>query len=115
VQPDLQDLYLISGKGPVPKESVLYESIPEIGLMAVVDIRSNRLVRAEFKTVFSLYNEFLVERMVGYDLSRGIDALVRDIEEHVMVQSKKAVIRAIQQVYEKYVSLVKESERCDRE
>jgi len=68
-----------------------------------IDIEKETIVRASFMTLLPHTGEFLASIAEGYDLRRGIDPLVQEMEKRAHVSSIRAFTKAVEIAYQKYM------------
>lgn len=100
----LQELntVLVTGYAKAPQGTAMYEQYKHSGIVLEVDIESNIIVDAEFTLITDLAQDFFRKLLVGYDLSKGIEDLIKRIEQHYFAPSTNSVIIALKTAYQRY-------------
>ncbi|MBF7084456.1 DUF3870 domain-containing protein [Desulfallas sp. Bu1-1] len=99
--------HLFSGHAQLPKGIPMQDHIQRTTALLEIDIEREIIVRASFMTVLPHTGEFLSSIAEGYDLSRGIEPLVREMEERAHVASIRAFTKAVEIAYQKYMDYKK--------
>lgn len=94
--------HLFSGHAQLPKGIPMRDHLDRATALLEVDLEKHIIVRASFITVLSHTSEFLSSIAEGYDLARGIEPLLGEIEGRAHVNSIRAFCKAIEIAYEHY-------------
>lgn len=97
-----KDLLLVTGSAQVPKGITLYEEKKIVGVVFVINLKTEIIEQAEFTLTTNLSNEFLSNLVTGYNLKEGEDPLLNLIKRHCIIPSQGAIIQAIRSAYERY-------------
>jgi hypothetical protein len=99
---EFKDTMLFSGFAKVPQDAPFYNEKQEVTCLIEVDMVSKTIVNCQFGQLQVLTNDFLVRMIVGYDLSKGIDLLVKEINRRFHLSKRNAIIKSIEVCYQKY-------------
>jgi len=94
--------HLFSGHAQLPKGIPMYEHLQRTTALLEIDIENEVILRASFMTVHPHTNDFLSSMVEGYELSNGIEPLIKEMEERAHVNSIRAFTKAIAIAYQKY-------------
>jgi hypothetical protein len=101
---------LVTGYAKAPQGSAMYEIYKTSGIVLEIDIETNVIVNAEFTFVTDLARDFLSRVLVHYDLTNGLDDLIKRIETHYYTPSTNSVIVALKAAYTRYIEKKKKME-----
>ncbi|MFC7391606.1 DUF3870 domain-containing protein [Scopulibacillus cellulosilyticus] len=93
---------LVTAYAKAPQGSAMYEIYKHAGIILEIDMSTHEIVNAEFTFIADLTKDFFKRMMVGYNLSNGIDDLVKRIEAHYFAPSTNSVIVALKAAYKRY-------------
>lgn len=94
--------HLFSGHALLPKGIPMRDHLDRATALLEVDLEKHIVVRASFMTVLPHTGEFLSSITEGYDLSQGIEPLLKEVEDRAHVNSIRAFCKAIEIAYEHY-------------
>lgn len=94
--------YLFSGHAQLPKGIPKREQLQMTTALLEINVDTQIIIRASFMTVLPLTNDFLSSIVEGYDLNKGIEPLLAEIEERGHITSIRAFVKAIEIAYQKY-------------
>jgi len=97
-----RDNVLITGFAQVPRGTTLYERNKIIGVVLVVNTKTEIIEDAEFTFVADLTNYYLSDLIKGYDLKKGIQPLTEIIKKHCLIPSQGAIIQAVRSAWDRY-------------
>lgn len=100
--PARQPHVLVSGHGQLPQGMAIYEQYKSITVLLEIDPETDEIKDCAFTVLTPLTNRFMSGLIVGYSLRAGIDPLLDVIRERVLLNSQKAMIKALQAAYDKY-------------
>ncbi|WNB91073.1 DUF3870 domain-containing protein [Bacillus sp. NEB1478] len=101
---------LVTGYAKAPQGSSMYEIYKTSGIVMEIDTETNKIVNAEFTFVTDLAKDFLRRVIVNYDLTNGIEDLIKRIETHYYTPSTSSVVVAVKAAYKRYIEKTKHSE-----
>ncbi|WP_126425219.1 DUF3870 domain-containing protein [Brevibacillus marinus] len=93
---------LVTGYAKAPQGTSMYEIYKHAGIVLEVDLKTHKIVGAEFTFVAELSKAFFRRLLIGYDLSQGIEPLIDRIRKHYFAPSQQAVIVALQSAVQRY-------------
>lgn len=102
-EPMEMNTVLVTGYAKAPQGTAMYEIYKTSGIVLEIDIRTNVIVNAEFTFVTTLARDFLSRLIVNYDLTNGLEDLIRRIEAHYYTPSTNSVIVAVKAAYTRYL------------
>ncbi|MEH7334567.1 DUF3870 domain-containing protein [Neobacillus drentensis] len=94
---------LVTAYAKAPQGSAMYEVYKHAGIILEIDPKTNLIINAEFTFLADLTKDFFRRMMVGYDLSNGIDELIRRVEKHYYAPSTNSVVVALKAAYKRYI------------
>ncbi len=97
-----RDNVLITGFAQLPRGTTLYERNKIIGVVLVVNTKTEIIEDAEFTFVADLTNFYLSDLLKGYDLKKGLQPLTETIKKHCLVPSQGAIIQAVRSAWDRY-------------
>jgi hypothetical protein len=97
---------LVTGYTKAPQGSSMYEIYKTSGIVMEIDTETNKIINAEFTFVTDLAKDFLRRVIVNYDLSNGIEDLIKRIEAHYYTPSTSSVVVAVKAAYKRYMEKV---------
>ncbi len=98
--------HLFSGHALLPKGIPMRDHLERTTALLEVDVERHIIIKASFATVLPHSNEFFSSILKGYDLTQGLEPLIREIEERAHVSSVRAFCKAIEIAYEHYREFV---------
>lgn len=101
--------HLFSGHAQLPKGIPMRDYLDRATCMLEVDVEKHVVVKSSYITVLPHTAEFLSSITDGYDLSRGIEPLLEEIESRVHLTSTRAFCKAIMIAYEHYLAYIEEN------
>jgi hypothetical protein len=99
--------HLFSGHAQLPKGIPMQAHLQRTTALLEVDVDNDIIVRASFMTVHPHTADFLSSIAEGYNLSKGIEPLLREMEERAHVSSINAFTKAIEIAYQKFLDYKK--------
>ena len=93
---------LVTGYAKAPQGTAMYEVSKYAGIVLEINPNSNVIVNAEFTFITDLAKDFFRRLLVGYDLSDGIDELIRRIESNYFAPSTNSIIVAMKAAIRRY-------------
>lgn len=99
--------HLFSGHAQLPKGIPMRDHLDRATAMLEVDMEKHIIVKASYITVLPHTGEFLSAITEGYDLTQGIEPLIREIEARVHLNSSRAFAKALEIAYEHYQEYLK--------
>lgn len=98
---------LVTAYAKAPQGTAMYEIYKHAGIVLEIDPADNRIVNAEFTFITNLAQDFLKRLIIGYNLSNGIDELVKHIQSHYFAPSTHSVVVALKAAYKRYIEKLK--------
>ncbi|NUK31368.1 DUF3870 domain-containing protein [Parageobacillus sp. VR-IP] len=102
---------LVTAYAKAPQGSSMYELYKYSGIVLEIDPSTDRVVDAEFTFITQLAQNFFRRLIIGYDLSNGIEDLVKRIENHYFAPSANSVIVALKSAYRRYMEHKQKAEK----
>lgn len=96
------DTVLITGFAQLPRGTTLYEQYKTIGVVLVVNTKTEIIEDVEFTFIADLTNYFLSSLVKGYDLGQGINPLIEMIKKRCLLPSVGAIIQSIKSAWDRY-------------
>lgn len=100
------DLVLFSGYARLPSNTTAQKFYDELALVAVVDMNTGVVHNVECTMVTGLAKEFVRDIIVGYDMNRGVEELLKTLDYKYQGHLKKALSSALKMIGTQYVELV---------
>lgn len=104
------DLVLFSGYARLPSNTTAQKFYEELAMVAVIDMNTGVIHNVECTMVTGLAKEFVRELIVGYDMNRGVEELLKTLEYKYQGHLKKALASAVKMIGTQYSELVKHKE-----
>jgi hypothetical protein len=102
--------HLFSGHAVLPKGIPMREQLDRTTALLEVDLEKHTIVNASFITVLPHTGDFLASIAQGYDLSQGIEPLIKEIENRAHLNSIRAFCKAIMIAYEHYQAYIEDKD-----
>lgn len=93
---------LVTGYSKAPQGTSMYEKYKHAGIILEINMCTNIIENASFTFVSGLTSGFFERIIVGYDLTNGLDELIRKIKNHYLAPSQQAVIVALKSAVQRY-------------
>lgn len=93
---------LVTAYAKAPQGSAMFEVYKHAGIILEVDTNTHEIVDADFTFLADLTKDFFKRMVIGYDLSNGIEDLVKRIERHYFAPSTNSVIVTLKAAYKRY-------------
>lgn len=97
-----EDNVLITGFAQLPRGTTLYERNKIIGVVLVINYKTEVIEDAEFTFVADLTNFYLSSLVKGYQMKQGIIPLIDKVKKHCLIPSQGAIIQAIRSAWDRY-------------
>lgn len=97
-----KDNVLITGFAQLPRGTTLYERNKIIGIVLVINCKTEVIEDAEFTFVADLTNFYLSSLLKGYNFKKGLEPLLELIKKHCLLPSQGAVIQAVRSAWDRY-------------
>jgi hypothetical protein len=94
---------LVTAYAKAPQGSAMYEVYKHAGIILEIDPNTNLIINAELTFLADLTKDFFSRMLVGYDLSNGIDELIKKVEKHYFAPSTNSVVVALKAAYKRYI------------
>ena len=101
----MKKTHIFSGHGQLPVGSDIYENHKYATIVAEVDIDSGVIVNCAIPTYCEQIDAFAGEILKGRCLDSDMERMIADIDTRMHVLSKKALITALQMVYNRYTAV----------
>ncbi len=105
------DLVLFSGYARLPSNTTAQKFYEELAMVAVIDMNTGVIHNVECTMVTGLAKDFVREIIVGYDMNRGVDDLLKKLEYKYQGHLKKALASAMKMIGTQYAELVNNKEK----
>ena len=99
------DLVLIAGYAKLPGNTTAQRVYEQLALVIEVDMDSGFIQKADCTMVTGLAKDFVNRQMSGYDLNRGAEPLLLQMDHAYQGHLKKALLTAIKNVSLQYDTL----------
>lgn len=93
---------LVTGYAKAPQGTVMYEVSKHAGIALEINLETNVIINAEFTFITDLAKDYFRRLLVGYDLSSGIDELIKEIEGNYFAPSINSIVVALKAAYRRY-------------
>lgn len=100
------DLVLFSGYARLPSNTTAQKFYEELAMVAVIDMKTGVIHNVECTMVTGLAKEFVRDIIVGYDMNRGVEELLKTLDYKYQGHLKKALCSAIKMIGTQYGELV---------
>lgn len=104
------DLVLFSGYARLPSNTTAQKFYEELAMVAVIDMNTGVIHNVECTMVTGLAKDFVRDLIVGYDMNRGVEELLKTLEYKYQGHLKKALASAVKMIGTQYGELVKNKE-----
>lgn len=94
--------HLFSGHAQLPKGIPMRDHLDRATALLEVDLEKHIVVKASFISVLPHTSNFLSSIAEGYDLTQGIEPLIKEVEDRAHLNSIRAFCKAIEIAYEHY-------------
>ncbi len=98
---------LVTGYAKAPQGTSMYEVYKHAGIVLEIDLETHTIVEAEFTFVTELTKNFFKRLLIGYRLDKGLEPLIKRIQEHYFAPSQQAIIVALQSAVQRYWDFTK--------
>lgn len=98
---------IVTAYAKAPQGSSMYEIYKYAGVILEIDYETNKIINADFTFISDLTKDYFKRMLIGYDLSNGIEDLVKCIETHYLAPSTNSVIVTLKAAYKRYMERVK--------
>ncbi len=105
------DLVLFSGYARLPSNTTAQKFYEELAMVAVIDMNTGVIHNVECTMVTGLAKDFVRDLIVGYDMNRGVEELLKTLEYKYQGHLKKALASAVKMIGTQYGELVKNKEQ----
>lgn len=103
------DLVLFSGYARMPSNTTAQKIYEELALVAVIDMNTGVIHNVECTMVTGLAKEFVSNLIIGYDMNRGVEELLKKLEYKYQGHLKKALASAIKMIGTQYADATHKS------
>lgn len=93
---------LVTGYAKAPSGTSMYEVYRHAGIVIEVDMLTHKILNVEFTMIAQLTKEYFNKLIVGYDLSQGLDDLIKRIKKYYVAPSQQSIIVALQSAIQRY-------------
>lgn len=105
------DLVLFSGYARLPSNTTAQKFYEELAMVAVIDMNTGVIHNVECTMVTGLAKDFVRDLIVGYDMNRGVEELLKTLEYKYQGHLKKALASAVKMIGTQYGELVKNKDQ----
>lgn len=105
------DLVLFSGYARLPSNTTAQKFYEELAMVAVIDMNTGVVHNVECTMVTGLAKDFVRDLIVGYDMNRGVEELLKTLEYKYQGHLKKALASAVKMIGTQYGELVKNKDQ----
>ncbi len=99
------DLVLFSGYARLPSNTTAQKFYEELVLVAVIDMNTGVIHNVECTMVTGLAKEFVSNLIIGYDMNRGVEDLLKTLEHKYQGHLKKALANAMKTIGNQYAEM----------
>jgi hypothetical protein len=96
------NIVLLSGYAKLPANITSSKLYDTLVIVVTVDLDNGVILESDCSLSTNLSRKFVSELINGYDLSGGIDKLIRRFEKRWYGSTRKAINTALKTIYEKY-------------
>ncbi len=100
---DLGNEHIFSSQAQVPSDTDIYQRHKFICIIVRVDIESGIIPDCHVPMYTHIQNDFVKETIIGKSLYSEKELIMKEIDELMHTPSKRALISAIQGVYNNFV------------
>jgi hypothetical protein len=100
---DLGNEHIFSSQAQVPSDTDIYQRHKFICIIVRVDIESGIITDCHVPMYTPIQNDFVKEIIIGKSLYSEKELIMKEIDELMHTPSKRALISAIQGVYNNFV------------
>lgn len=93
---------LVTGYAKAPSGTSMYEVYRHAGIVLEVDMETHKIINVEFTMIATLTKEFFSKLLIGYDLSAGLEELIKRIKKYYVAPSQQSIIVALQSASQRY-------------
>lgn len=93
---------LTSGYAQAPRGTCLADRVSTAGVVLEIDTATDTIVDAEFMMTTELARRFCREQVVGYCLGDGIEPLLQELAQVLLIPSQQAFIMAVRSAAQRY-------------
>lgn len=101
---------LLAGYAKLPSNTTASKMFDQLVLVADVDFESGVILDVDCSMATELGRRFVLTMMKGYNLNRGMEALLEEVNLKYFGHLKRALLTAIREVGQQYAELKKENE-----
>jgi len=80
----------------------MYEKYKYAGIVLEIEQNTHIVIDVEFTVITDLTKKFLRKIFIGYDLTQGLDELIRLVKKHYLAPSQQAIIVAMEAAVQRY-------------
>lgn len=93
---------VFSGQAQLPAGSDIYENYKFITVLAEIDVRTGVIVNIVVPIYCKIHNDFVANIAIGKSLHCDFEAIITEIDERVHTVTKRALINALQVLFNRY-------------
>jgi hypothetical protein len=105
----MKNTYIFSGHAQLPEGTDIYETYKSVSVVAEIDMVSGKIVNCSVPVYFKGNSDFVAAIMCGKSIDTDLEVIISEIDERFHTLSKRALITAIQAVYNRYCIAKKSS------
>jgi hypothetical protein len=95
--------HIFSAQAQVPTETDISQRHKFVCIIVTVDIDSGEIIDCHVPMYCDIQNTFVKKILAGKSLSDDKEVIIRDIDERMHTPSKRALISAVQGVYNHFI------------
>ncbi|GEK59952.1 hypothetical protein CHL76_14690 [Marinococcus halophilus] len=93
---------LVTGYAKAPQGTAMAETYKYIGIVLEIDPHSDVIQDAEFTFIADLTKSFFRKLVVGYDMSQGVEHLIKHISQSYFAPSLNSINVAMKAAFRRY-------------
>lgn len=105
----MKNTYLFSSNAILRSGTDIYETYKYVTVVAEIDFNSGEIIDCDFPTYCRNTSEFVADIMKGKSITQ-VDSIIKEIDTRMHTLSKRALITAIQGLYNRYLIVKKQKE-----
>lgn len=96
---------LVAGFAQFPKGTPVYEMQKVMACVLIIDRDTEIIVDATLSFVLDMTRDFAASLLIGQSLKNGVQEIIKEIEEKLIIPGQRAVIQALIAAYDRYREL----------
>lgn len=94
--------YIFAGHAQLPEGTDIYENFKYVTVVAEVDMASGQVVNCSVPVYCRETSDFVTGILKGKSLETDLDAIIAELDERMQTMSKRALLNAVQAIYNRY-------------